>query len=107
MASPAIDRMGNIGVGYSFGGTPYFAGQRFAARLASDPPGLLTLREATLVEGEAAQAAMRWEDYTQTAIDPADDCTIWYVGDYVKKGASSYSTRIGAFRLPGCGRPAR
>ena len=30
MASPAIDRFGNIGIGYSFGGTPHFAGQRFA-----------------------------------------------------------------------------
>jgi hypothetical protein len=102
MASPAIDRFGNIGIGYSFGGTPNFAGQRFAARAASDPPGVLTLREAVLVEGEAAQDAMRWEDYTQTAIDPSDDCTIWYVGDYLKKGAQAYSTRIGAFRLPGC-----
>jgi hypothetical protein len=55
-----------------------------------------------LVEGEGAQNAMRWEDYTQTAIDPSDDCTIWYVGDYIRKGAASYSTRIGAFRLPGC-----
>jgi hypothetical protein len=45
---------------------------------------------------------MRWEDYTQTAIDPSDDCTIWYVGDYLKKGETSYSSRIGAFRLPGC-----
>ena len=45
---------------------------------------------------------MRWEDYTQTAMDPADDCTIWYVGDYLKKGAAAYSTKIGAFRLPGC-----
>src|SRR3989442_8929885 len=41
---------------------------------------------------------LRWEDYTQTAIDPSDDCTIWYVGDYLKKGALTYSTRIGAFR---------
>ena len=39
--------------------------------------------EAVLAEGEASQPAMRWEDYTQTAIDPADDCTIWYVGDYL------------------------
>ena len=23
---------------------------------------------------------LRWEDYTQTAVDPDDDCTIWYVG---------------------------
>jgi hypothetical protein len=105
MASPAIDRMGNIAVGYSFGGTPHFAGQRLAARLADDRLGLLTLREAVLVEGEGAQSAMRWEDYTTTAMDPTDDCTIWYVGDYMKKGAASYSTRIGAFRMPGCGRP--
>jgi hypothetical protein len=102
MASPAIDRLGNIGIGYSFGGTPNFAGQRFAGRLAKDPLGQLTLTETVLVEGEGAQNAMRWEDYTQTAIDPSDDCTIWYVGDYIKKGAANYSSRIGAFRMPGC-----
>ena len=103
MASPAIDKFGSIGIGYSFGGTPHFAGQRFAGRLASDPPGTLGLREAVLVEGEAAQTTtLRWEDYTQTAMDPVDDCTIWYVGDYLKKDATAYSSRIGAFRLPGC-----
>jgi hypothetical protein len=103
MASPAIDKNGNIGIGYSFGGTPHFAGQRFAARLAGDPPGQLTLREAILVEGEAAQTnTLRWEDYTQTAMDPSDDCTIWYVGDYYKKDATFYSTKIGGFRIPGC-----
>ena len=102
MASPAIDRLGSIAIGYSFGGASSFAGQRVAARLASDPLNTLTLREAVLVEGEDVQTAMRWQDYTQTAIDPDDDCTIWYVGDYMKKGAQSYSSRIGAFRLPGC-----
>lgn len=103
MASPAIDRDGNIGIGYSFGGMPHFAGQRFAARLADDPLGVLTLEETVLVEGKASQTnTLRWEDYTQTAVDPIDDCTIWYVGDYLKAGATSYSTRIGAFRLPGC-----
>jgi hypothetical protein len=103
MASPAIDKLGNIGIGYSFGGTPHFAGQRFAGRLASDPLGTLSLRETVLVEGEAAQThTVRWEDYSQTAVDPTDDCTIWYVGDYYKKDATNYSTRIGAFRMPGC-----
>jgi hypothetical protein len=103
MGSPAIDKFGNIGIGYSFGGTPHFAGQRFAGRLATDPPGLLGAREAVLVEGEAAQTTtLRWEDYTQTAMDPVDDCTIWYVGDYLKKDATAYSSRIGAFRFPGC-----
>jgi hypothetical protein len=104
MASPAIDRFGNIGIGYSFGGTPNFAGQRFAARVPSDRSGVLGLRETILVEGEAAQTnTLRWEDYTTTAMDPSDDCTVWYVGDYLKKDALTYSTRIGAFRMPGCG----
>ncbi len=97
-----MDKFGNIGIGYSFGGTPHFAGQRFAGRLAADPLGRLTLRETVLVEGEAAQSVMRWEDYSQTAVDPSDDCTIWYVGDYIKKDATTYSSRIGAFRMPGC-----
>ena len=106
MASPAIDRFGGIGIGYSFGGTPHFAGQRFAGRSQNDPPGVLTMRETVLVEGEASQEnTLRWEDYTTTAIDPSDDCTIWYVGDYLKKGAVSYSTKIGAFRMPPCAGP--
>ena len=55
MASPAIDKFGNIGIGYSFGGTPNFAGQRFAGRVPSDPPGTLGLTETILVEGEASR----------------------------------------------------
>ncbi len=103
MASPAMDRLGNIGIGYSFGGADHFPGQRFAGRRPTDPLGQLTLAETVLAEGEAAQTGtMRWEDYAQTAVDPSDDCTIWYVGDYLKAGATTYSTRIGAFRMPGC-----
>ena len=108
LPSPAMDRLGNLGIGYSFGGATEFPGQRFAGRRANDPRGALTLRETILVNGESAEGdpartgAQRWEDYTQTAVDPRDDCTIWYVGDYMKVGASSYSTKIGAFRMPGC-----
>jgi hypothetical protein len=103
LASPAIDKFGNIGIGYSFAGPHHFVGQRFAGRKARDPKGKLTLHEAVLAWGKAAQThTYRWEDFTQTAVDPSDDCTIWYVGDYYKKDAKSYSTRIGAFRMPGC-----
>lgn len=106
LPSPAIDRWGNIGIGYSFGGADDFPGQRFAARLADDDLGQLTLKETTLVDGEASQTGtLRWEDYTQTAVDPSDDCTIWYVGDYLKAGAPGYSSRIGAFQIGKCGEP--
>src|SRR6266700_6168786 len=103
MPSVAIDRTGDIGVGYSFGGVPNFAGQRFAARKVGDPKGQLTFHETVLAKGEASQAnTLRWEDYSTTAMDPSDDCTFWYVGDYLKEGDTAYRTRIGSFRLPNC-----
>jgi len=103
MPSGAMDRRGDIGIGYSFGGPPNFVGQRFAARLAHDPPGQLTLHETVLAVGEGVQQrGNRWEDYTTTVIDPSDDCTFWYIGDYFRKDAPAISTRIGAFQLPGC-----
>jgi hypothetical protein len=106
MASPDMDHVGNIGIGYSFGGTSTFAGQRFAARMAGDPLGQLTVHETVLVNGEGAQPrGNRWEDYATTTLDPSDDCTFWYVGDYYKSGAITYTTRIGAVRLPACIRP--
>jgi len=40
-----MDQKGGIGGGYSFGGAPNFTGQRFAARSARDPKGILSLRE--------------------------------------------------------------
>jgi len=107
LPSIAMDKKGDIGVGYSFGGVPNFPGQRFAAREANDPRGQLTLQETVLATGEASQKnTLRWEDYTTTAMDPSDDCTMWYVGDYLKQGDTAYRTKIGAFRLPNC-KPSR
>ena len=103
MPSIDMDKKGDIGVGYSFGGTPNFTGQRFAAQKAGDAKGTLSLHETVLANGEAPQTnTLRWEDYVTTAMDPSDDCTFWYVGDYLKKGDTGYRTKIGAFRLPSC-----
>ena len=103
LGSMAMDRKGNIGVGYSFGGDPNYAGQRFAARLAGDPKGQLTFHESVLADGHASQTgSLRWEDYTNITVDPSDDCTLWFVGNYLKSGATSSTTRIGSFVVPGC-----
>ncbi len=103
MPSIAMDSKGNIAIGYSFGGSSSFPGQRFAARLAADPRGQMSLAETVIAQGQASQTnTLRWEDFTTLAIDPADDCTFWYVGDYLKAGAANYTTRIAGLRLPGC-----
>jgi hypothetical protein len=96
----ATDGAGGIGIGYSYGGKEQFPGQRFSGRLAGDSLGRMGFGEGILAEGEAVQTnTLRWEDYTYTVIDPSDDATFWYVGDYLKKGAKNYSTKIGGFRL--------
>jgi hypothetical protein len=103
MPSIAMDKKGNIGVGYSFGGLPNSVGVRFAARRSADLKGRLTLHESALAVGEASQTnTLRWEDYVTTALDPSDDCTFWYVGDYLKTGDTGYRTKISALRLPNC-----
>jgi hypothetical protein len=103
LGSMAMDRKGNIGIGYSFGGVPNYPGQRFAARFANDPKGQLTFHESVLAEGRGSQTtSLRWEDYTNITMDPSDDCTFWFVGNYLKSGAASSTTRIGAFLVPGC-----
>jgi hypothetical protein len=63
----------------------------------------LSLHETVLANGESSQTStIRWEDYTTTAMDPSDDCTFWYVGDYLKKDkTANYASKVGSFRLPG------
>jgi hypothetical protein len=103
LGSIAMDRKGDIGIGYSFGGDPNYPGQRFAARTAKDPKGQLSFHESVLAEGQASQtSSLRWEDFTNIAVDPVDDCTFWFVGNYLKSGAASSTTRIGSFAVPGC-----
>jgi hypothetical protein len=67
MASPAIDRMGNIAIGYSFGGSPNFAGQRFAARLrlacghfssTRSPACICVLERMILAEAQCSPAVI-------------------------------------------------
>jgi hypothetical protein len=103
LGSIGMDRNGDIAIGYSFGGGPNYRGQRFAARLAKDPLGHLTLRELILADGQASQTStLRWEDYTNITVDPSDECTFWFAGNYLKAGAASPTTRIAAVALPGC-----
>ena len=99
LGSAAMDGRGNIGIGYSFGGSTMYPGQRFAARAAGDPLGTLGYAESVLINSTAAKGGgNRWEDFATTVVDPSDDATFWYMGDYYK--STSRSIHIGSFRLP-------
>jgi len=106
MGSIAMDRKGNIGLGFSVSnGTDVFPGIRYTGRHAGDPLGTMTLHERVIQAGSGAQtsSAARWGDYTDLNIDPVDECTFWYVNEYIKTTSSAgWQTRIGTFKFPGC-----
>jgi hypothetical protein len=106
MGSVAQDWQGNIALGYSVSNaTDVFPGIRYTGRLAADPLGQMTLGEGTIIDGTGVQrtTGSRWGDYTSMNVDPTDDCTFWYVNQYIQTtGLAFWQTRIGAFRLPGC-----
>jgi uncharacterized protein (TIGR03382 family) len=102
MPSVAMDRSGNLAVAYTVSSGLTYPSLRYAARLASDVMDELTLGEGSLSEGTFAQTCCyRWGDYASLQIDPVDDCTFWFTSHYA--GSSESTTRISAFRLPGCG----
>ena len=107
MGSIAMDKKGNIGLGYSVSNaTTVYPGIRFTGRLKRDPLGQMTLGEGVIIDGTGSQRSTgsRWGDYTTLNIDPTDDCTFWYVNEYIQTtGPSNWQTRIASFRLPGCG----
>ena len=107
MGSAAMDRVGDIAVGYSAGSANLYASVRYAGRLASDPLGTLSQGEATLYAGTGSQvnSYSRWGDYSMMAVDPSDDCTFWYTQEYYQTtGSFNWKTRIGSFKFASCHR---
>lgn len=105
MGSAAMDKQGDIAVGYSTSGSNIYPALRYAGRLAGDPLGALTQGEAVLKKGRGSQThpSSRWGDYSALAIDPSDDCTFWYTNEYYAAVTSfNWQTWIGKFKFPGC-----
>ena len=105
MGSAALDRQGNLAIGFSVSGSNTYPSIRYSGRLASDPLGTLPQGEATLRAGGGSQtnSQVRWGDYTMLAVDPTDDCTFWYTNEYLSSTSdSAWQTRIGSFRFPSC-----
>ena len=60
--------------------------------------------EAAIIAGTGSQTgSQRWGDYSDMTVDPVDDCTFWYVHEYVPTtSAIGWRIRIGSFKFPQC-----
>jgi hypothetical protein len=103
MGSVAMDKVGDIAVGYSVSSSIINPSIRFTGRVPADP--LNTLEgEMSITNGTGSQLNVtNWGDYSSMSIDPVDDCTFWYTTEYLKtNGSYNWSTRIASFKFPSC-----
>jgi hypothetical protein len=106
MGSLALDRAGNLALGYSTSGSTLFPSMKYAGRLATDPVNTFSYTEQTMFAGTASQtSSTRWGDYSAMTLDP-DGCTFWYTTEYANPASQLFNfrwlTKIGSFRYPEC-----
>jgi hypothetical protein len=102
MGSAAMDKFGNLVIGFSASSPTIHPQIRYAGRLATDPLNTLAQGEAHLFNGAGSQldTGNRWGDYSSMAIDPVDDRTFWYTTEYYNTNSSfNWRTRIGNFHF--------
>jgi hypothetical protein len=108
MPSVAVDRAGDMAIGYSATNATLNPAIRYAGRLAGDPVNSILQTEQSLIEGTGTQsgncgasACTRWGDYSAMTLDQ-DGCTFWYTSMYYQTTGLAFNTRVGAFSFPGC-----
>jgi len=104
MGSIAMDKVGDIALGYSTTGSTLKPSIKYTGRVPTDALGKMEAA-ATIVTGTGVQEASsnRWGDYSSMAIDPTDDCTFWYSQEYYKTtGSFNFDTRLASFKFTAC-----
>src|SRR4029077_2577220 len=89
---------------YSVSSSSIDPGLAYTGRVPTDAAGTME-SENTLLTGTHFQTGhSRWGDYSAARIDPSDDCTFWFVNQYLKtNGDFVWATHIGSFAFTGCG----
>jgi hypothetical protein len=111
MAGIAVDRNLNIGLGHNVGSAAISPKIGVTGRTFSDPRGEMRGEQECTPGTTGSQTGSfggrgRWGDYSSMSVDPADECTFWFTGEYyATTSTSSWSTRICTFKFPECGLP--
>src|SRR5207253_88952 len=108
MPSLAVDRAGDMALGYSTSSSTTKPAIKYAGRLSTDPINTLPQSEQVQTQGSGTQvgdcggaACTRWGDYSAMTLDP-DGCTFWNTNMYYLADGLNHQTRIGAFRFLTC-----
>ncbi len=100
-ASMIMDGAGNIGMGYTSMSGPTTpdvvrVSSYYTGRFDGDAPGVMTVAEELIANGNANIPGLRYGDYSKIDIDPADDATFWFINEYMNSGRKGV---VGVFQL--------
>ena len=86
MGSISMDYQGNIGLAFAISGSSTYPSIKYTGRYATDDLNEMTIEEEFAVEGTSVQTGInRFGDYAHMCVDPTDDATFWYTGEYIFK----------------------
>jgi hypothetical protein len=99
--SIGLDAEGNIALGYTVLNdnpqNPVFPSLRYTGRYQNDEPGIMTLEEQSIVEGESPNPNSRYGDYAHLSVDAADGLTFWHNGEYF--AGQERKNHVGVFKI--------
>lgn len=106
MGSIAMDKQGNIALGYSRSSSTLHPDIYFTGRVPGDALGTMegeaSIVNQTVATGSQPDTASRWGDYTSMSID-LDGCTFWYTNQYYTTTVRfAWSTRVASLKFNGC-----
>jgi hypothetical protein len=103
MGSMAMDKVGNILIGYSVSGPHTFPAIRFSGRSVNDPANQLAAEQQAVLGMGSQNNPERWGDYASMSVDPSDDCTFWFTTQYLPAtGGYNWRTSIVPVRFTSC-----
>jgi hypothetical protein len=106
MGSIAMDKSGDIAVGYSVSSSTLFPSIAYTGRVPGDTMGMMETEKVAFAGlGSQTDTSSRWGDYSAMQVDPVDDCTFWYTQEYYPAGVTSFNWRtyINTFKFNSCG----
>jgi hypothetical protein len=106
LGSIAMDKDGDIALGFSASSKDLFPSIFVGGRLPTDALGsLFGPLVITVGSGSQIHSFKRWGDYSSMSVDPTDDCTFWYTNEYYQTTSSlNWHTKIGSFKFNSCKR---
>jgi hypothetical protein len=103
LGSAAMDVEGNLALGYSASSDAIYPSVHYTGRLAGDTPGTLPQGEGVIHAGTGSQTPdSRWGTDSALTVDPADDCSFWYINEYLPVSGGNWRLRVGSFAFAEC-----